>query len=105
MRALVVMLALSTAPVAFADATVPPAPPAPAKTSAATKTGTLRGNEPFVIEVQRPVTLVQTRADETETVAFDTLGFVDATLSTVEPRGGLTIVKRPTALQRAKRSK
>lgn len=89
MRALVLVAALGG--VAFADATVPRA--------------TLREKEPIVIEVERPATLVATQTVEAETVLFDTLGFVDASLSSVEPRGGLTVIKRPTMKLRMRRTR
>jgi hypothetical protein len=70
---------------AWADATVP----------------VVRAKEPILIEVERPRTLVTTTAEApADTQVFDTLGFVDASLSAVEPRGGLTVIKRPTAKQR-----
>jgi hypothetical protein len=101
MRALLMVLALSGP--ALADATVPAAKKdITAKSDAR---GTLRGNEPFVIEGERAVSLQTTSDEPVETPVLDAIGFVDATLSAGEPRGGLTVIKRPTAKLKLRRTK
>jgi hypothetical protein len=101
MRALCVVAMLAGP--ALADVTVPR--PAPAKADEELATRTPRAPDAaradraandtvFVVEGSAGVPLVATVVQSVDDVApLDVLGFVDATLSSVEPRGGRTVIR------------